>query len=360
MIIHAQGDSACIDLFDHHLVITRQLRGMLIGSQEREQLIPLASIKSVQFQRPGFLAPGRIILAVADSTSKRPGTFQDPNTVLFAKRQLPAFERVYHAIREAIATPSIERIAMAAQRREPVSYRPPSPAASDIVEHVPRLANAGEQFGARTSTPYDHRDQDRMRAESRPTVKRAMVRWWETVPPIAKFTVAGCAAALLLTMCTPGEQSTSADGDSTDSAVTNQPADGQPPSTQAMITAWSLYTLGERRDKEFPLIDGPGKPGEFCSAAGGHAMLVFGDHSPKEGVAPFFDEFSKFDDRTGMELRGRFWFDQANNRLTLRNLMQDRPNGHDPHPVADMTLATEPAEPGVVRIDGTAFHYCVI
>lgn len=333
---------------------------MLMSSQEREQLIPLASIKSVQFQWPGFLAPGRIILTVADATSKRPGTFQDPNTVLFAKRQLPAFERVYHAIREAIATPSIERIAMAAQRREPVSYRPPSSAASDIVEHVPRLASAGERFCAGPPTPYDHCDQDRVRTESRPSVRRAVAQWWKSVPPIAKFTAAGCAVALLLTMCTPGKQSTSADSDSVDLSFANQRTDGQKPSTHAMISAWALYSLGERRDKEFPLIDGPGKPGEFCSGAGSHAMLVFGDHSPKEGVAPFFDEFSKFDDRTGMELRGRFWFDQANNRLTIRNLMQDRPNGHDPHPVTDMTLVTEPAEPGVVRIDGTAFHYCVI
>lgn len=356
MIIHAQGDSACIDLFDHHLVITRQLRGMLMSSQEREQLIPLASIKSVQFQRPGFLAPGRIILIVADSTSKRPGTFQDPNTVLFAKRQLPAFERVYLAIREAIATPSIERIAMAAQRREPVSYRPPSSATSDIVEHVPRLANAGEQFGAGPSTPRDHRDQDRIRTQSRPSVRRAVLQWWETVPPIGKFTLAGCGVALFLMMCPPDEQSPNIL-----SRAVGPSGKNRPPLTQSMIALWARYAIGEQRDKEFALVDGPGKPGEFCANAPMGVMLVFGDRSPKEGVAPVFDEFSRFDANTGMELRGRFWFDMEHSRLTFRNLVRDRPMGNQGQPVPDITATTElGSDTGTVRIEGTAFHYCVI
>jgi hypothetical protein len=79
------------------------------------------------------------------------------------------------------------------------------------------------------------------------------------VPPIGKFTLAGCGVALFLMMCPPDEQSPNIL-----SRAVGPSGKNRPPLTQSMIALWARYAIGEQRDKEFALVDGPGSPASFA------------------------------------------------------------------------------------------------
>jgi hypothetical protein len=187
--------------------------------------------------------------------------------VLFAKRQLPAFERVYLAIREAIATPSIERIAMAAQRREPVSYRPPSSATSDIVEHVPRRPTLASNSGQDLPRPATTATKIAFGRSPGQASGGRCSNGGKRCRPSARITLAGCGVALFLMMCPPDEQSPNIL-----SRAVGPSGKNRPPLTQSMIALWARYAIGEQRDKEFALVDGPGSPASLRKCPhGGHA-----------------------------------------------------------------------------------------
>ena len=115
MSLRAFGFNAAIEVFDHHLVITRRNPGFIVDGPPAEQLIPLSSIKSLQFYRPGFAKRGRLVLIIEGGSTGRSGSAADDNTVFFGEPQLMPFEQVVQAIKSAIAMPSLERIAMAAR-----------------------------------------------------------------------------------------------------------------------------------------------------------------------------------------------------------------------------------------------------
>jgi hypothetical protein len=359
MIVRALGFGATVDLFENHLVILRQRRGVLLDSAVNELLIPLSSIKSVQFIRPGILAPGRLILTLAGQASTRHGTANDPNTVLFSKRELGQFEYVVRAIQEAIAMPSIERMAMASQRRAQVDYGSVPAGERQIVRSSRPPSDNGHASYANSFGSDAHQGHGQRSPLGDPPLSHDLSfgRWWRDLPIVGKFIFVALGLILLLSMCSHGDGAP--DDASASPAQVGQTAQVAP-SAEDMMSAWAGYALGERRANEFPLVDGSGKPGEFCSSDNGQAMMVFGDRSPKVGVPQSFDQFSRFDVATGMELRGRFWFDQANRKLTFRDLVRGRPFGSDSEPAEDMTVEVQPVAPGIIQIDGTTFHYCVL
>jgi hypothetical protein len=359
MIVHASGFGATVDLFEHHLVISRQRRGVLLDSAVNELLIPLSSIKSVQFIRPGILSPGRLILTLAGQASTRHGTANDPNTVLFSKRELGQFEYVVRAIQEAIAMPSIERMAMASQHRAQVDYGSAPAGERQIVRRSRPPSDNGHASYANSfdSDAHQGRGQRSTLGDPPPSNDRGFGGWWRDVPIVGKFIFVALGLILLLSMCSHGDGSP--DDASASPAQAGQTAQATP-STEDMMSAWAGYALGERRTNVFPLVDGSGKPGEFCTSTNGKVTMIFGDRSPKAGVPQSFDQFARFDVATGMELRGRFWFDQANHKLTFRDLVRGRPFGSVSEPAKDMTVEVQPVAPGIVQIDGATFHYCVL
>ncbi|WP_292962338.1 hypothetical protein [Novosphingobium sp. UBA1939] len=230
VLIRAYGHNAAVDLFDHHLVITRRRGGMLFDAAASEQFIPLSSIKSVQFHPAGLVARGRMILTLAGNPSRHPGTESDENTVFFAKGQADQFKQIVHAIRDTIATPSLEQLAMAAQRnrgQERVSQtRPASGATPNMLERIdgpPRYHGTGYD-NAGSSGPYDYdKEAPRQKTPSHdPIANLPTGGWWQDLPLAGKVILIAVTLVTVLVTCAKNDTSTSDASEQASSAATGE------------------------------------------------------------------------------------------------------------------------------------------
>jgi len=180
--LHATGHNASIDVFENHLVITRFGRGMFFPGPENEQFIPLSSIKSVNFTRPALGARGRIVLILAGGAGVNAGAAANENTVFFSREQSALFEAVLNAIREAIATPSLERLAIEAQRHR--NGRGPQISPERLRDGYGANHHGGHARGAHASSVLP----SRIEAQSRYVGARRS-GWWGELPLPVKISI---------------------------------------------------------------------------------------------------------------------------------------------------------------------------
>lgn len=238
MSLHASGTNATIDLFEHHLVINRRQRGILFDGPDAEHMIPLASIKSVQFVRPGFMSPGKIVLVLAAGAAARPGTPADPNTVYFSKRQLVLFENVLRAIQAAIATPSIERLAMAVQQQRSIDSHQSSPNSDNFKRINGRTRNvepSDEVLDANSTVAPGLQGQNR-------ATDGGLGGLWRDLPLLGKVILIVVPLLFMLSMCSTGEPSQSAG--STDSAIKDEDAETQNLTQDNIVGNWVMTPKG--------------------------------------------------------------------------------------------------------------------
>ncbi|GAO54985.1 MULTISPECIES: hypothetical protein [unclassified Novosphingobium] len=234
VLIRAYGHNAAVDLFEHHLVITRRRGSMLFDAAASEQFIPLSSIKSVEFHPAGLVARGRMILTLAGNPSRHPGTESDVNTVFFAKGQADQFKQIVHAIRDAIATPSLEQLAMAAQRnrgQDRVSQAHPaqrsgSEPTRNTLQRIDDLSSShGGGYGnAGSSGPYEYYRQA-PRQDTPPHDPIASLPtggWWQDMPLAGKIILIAVIVIAVLAMCSRNEGATPDAGEQASSAATGE------------------------------------------------------------------------------------------------------------------------------------------
>lgn len=348
MSLHASGTNATIDLFEHHLIINRLQRGILFGGPDAEHMIPLSSIKSVQFVRPGFLSPGKIVLVLAAGTAARPGTPTDPNTVFFSKRQLVPFENVLRAIQTAIATPSIERLAMAAQQQRSIDSHQPLEGLKRIGPPIETSEHSGHWSNSETSTRGSAQ-----RTSSAPSSAGGV---WRDMPVIGKVAVVLFGLFMFVMVIgmnipDPGET------EGSDIGATS-PAETAPSADQ-MLADWSEFVTGEPGNGPFALIDGSGKPGEFCNGSDGKVGMQFG-RAPSDKGLRIPDYFYWSDVGRSTSYIGAFSFDPATKRLSALRLMKMRTGTDEGEDAPDIVMTVEQISPGVVSVDGTQLHTCIL
>ncbi|KHS45848.1 hypothetical protein [Novosphingobium subterraneum] len=351
MSLHASGTNATIDLFEHHLVITRRQRGFLFDGPDAEHMIPLASIKSVQFFRPGFLSPGKIVLVLAAGTATRTGTPTDPNTVFFSKRQLVPFENVLRAIQAAIATPSIERLAMAAQQQRSIDSYQPSPTSEGLKRIGPAIGS--REHSGHWSNSESSRQGSAQRTSSEPASTGGV---WRDMPVIGK--VAVVLFGLFMFLIVIGMNSPDAGETEGGDIGATSPAESGPPADQ-MLADWSEFVTGESSSGPVALIDGSGKPGEFCNGSDGKVGMQFG-RAPSDTGLRISDYFYRSDVGRSTSYIGAFSFDPATKSLSALRLMKIRTGTDEGEDAPDMVMTVEQISPGVVSVDGAQFHACIL
>lgn len=208
MLVRVYGHNATIDLFAHHLVITHAKSGVFFDSGADERFIPLSSIKAVQVSRPTFGTRGRIVLTLEGGTSNRAGTPSDPNTVFFDKDQVSHVQAILHAIQEAIATPSLEQLAMKAQRsraQDTIGEGRPQPKPTRAV--LERIEEPLQSYNPNTGADYRDTSSDGHFAYNHPgpPPSGGGGSWWSDMPLLGKIIVIGGILFIALVMCSkPG------------------------------------------------------------------------------------------------------------------------------------------------------------
>ncbi|SMC82659.1 hypothetical protein [Novosphingobium sp. B1] len=352
MSIRAYGKNAAIELFEHHLVITRRKPGMIADGPSAERLIPFSSIKSVEFVRPGLMAHGRIILTLSGDNS-------NGCIVAFSKGQARQFEDVLDEVRRAIAAPSIERLAMAAsQTSRPIEKSAPSANAAHQEVIVAKQSEYSEDGGQTydRATSYDDRSfASRQRSEHRP-ISPTLGGWWSDMPLLGKV-IACCFVGFVLFSVLDSGQPTSASG-STDDFPSSE--DGSTLSSEQVLRELTEFITGRPGSTDIAITDGTGKVGEFCSSSSGGTVLSFGGTNldgQKTGVYDYFYAYRSEDG--GSSTSGTFTFDRAAGRIAITGVKESS-KGSKAEPQPDMSFNLSQISPGVVDVSGVTFHSCII
>jgi len=365
MRVQAIGLNSTVELYDHHLVIKRH-PGFLEASAT-ELLVPLTNIVSVQFRRPALFTSGRLIIALQGAAQPKRTSYErrtDQTAIAFAKGQLAQFEEVLRVIRMAIATPSIEQLAMAAAQRHDVSDRvgqapreptrgqlqrigTKSPEQSYFIDAEFREPGAGSGYGRASRQQGSTPDSDN--GSFRKALGRA-----------GTFVLIGLILLLLLTMLTsPGENVVAAPADTAIEGTEAANASAQNPSATSadqMLSQWAEFVSGQAGTDGFGLTNGNGKVGQFCSASNGSWTMAFGGR--QIGSLPLFDYFAAL--KAGTGFAGAFTFDPGTRQLTgVRLIKQKQPDGSS-RSAPNLHMTVTQVQPGVVEINGTQMHLCVL
>lgn len=353
MILHASGTNATIDLFEHHLAINRRQRGVLFDGPDAEHMIPLSSIKSVQFFRPGFMSPGKIVLVLAAGAAAGQGTPSDPNTVYFSKRQLVPFENLLRAIQAAIATPSIERLAMAAQQKRSIDNYQPSPNSEGLRRIEPPAGTTAQPGPADRPGAYSPQS-----GTNTHSAQRSSGGWWRDMPRLGKIILIGVACFVLLNMCSP-DSTVPDDSEQSASGEATSSAESAESSADQMLADWSAFVTGDPDGGQFAITDGTGKPGEFCNGSDGKVGMQFGRILSGEGLR-IADYLYWSDVERSTSYIGAFSFDPSTKRLSALRLMEMRTGSEQGEPAPNVSMPVEQISPGIVSVDGTQFHTCIL
>jgi len=357
--LQAHGNRARVDVCDHHLVISRP--GGVSGTA-RNQIVPFSSIKSVAFYRPTFFRPGRIVLFVAGGQSRSLGTPADDNTVFFGKEHLSTFEQLLQIIEAAIATPSLEQLAMAAARRqslgESVDRRPREPTPGQLQRIDLPLSEQALDAEFRASGEGLHGGRAPHQASAPPNSESGSFR--KALGRAGTFVLIGVILLLLLTMLSgPGENVVAAPADPAIDGAEPANASAQDPSATSadqMLSQWAEFVSGQASTEGFGLTNGNGHVGEFCSASNGSWTMAFGGR--RIGSLPLYDYFAAL--KAGTGFAGAFTFDPPTRELTgVRLIKQKQPDGPS-RSTPDLHMSVSQVQPGIVVVNGTQMHLCVL
>lgn len=162
---------------------------------------------------------------------------------------------------------------------------------------------------------------------------------------------------LILAGVWPSSDDTNSAPASQDERPAAAPAAG---SAEQMLSDWSQAVTGKPSTLGFALIDGKGKPGEFCSSSSGNSMMNFGGRSLPPENADLYTYFSWLPDKSNVAIAGSFSFDAGAGELLGHDLMKGNVVTDSHHGIPDMKMKVQADGSGKVTIDGTLYHVCVL
>ncbi|XTZ18194.1 DUF4429 domain-containing protein [Micromonospora echinospora] len=145
----ARGQNGTVTFDGAFVTIARSgMARLTIGKGDKR--IPAASLTAVQWKPAGALVNGFIQFTLPGGIEQRSRagsqTFnaaQDENSVVFTRKQQPAFEQLRHAVEQAIA-----------QRYAAPQQYAPAPAASSVADELTKLGQLVQQ-GLLSREEYD-------------------------------------------------------------------------------------------------------------------------------------------------------------------------------------------------------------
>lgn len=99
--MRAEGTNGFLELQGNIVILTRKF---LFGKRKGAKRVAVRSISAVQFRPAGLLVSGFLQIAFQGSTESKRGLFdaaKDENTIMFTRRQQPAFEAIRDGIEVA-------------------------------------------------------------------------------------------------------------------------------------------------------------------------------------------------------------------------------------------------------------------
>jgi hypothetical protein len=127
-----------------------------------------------------------------------------------------------------------------------------------------------------------------------------------------------------------------------------------------MLSDWSQAVMGKPSAIGFALIDGVGKPGEFCSSSSGTSLMNFGGRSLPREHADMYTYFSWLPDKSDVGIVGFFSFDADARELLGHDLIKGNVSTDVHDNIADIRLKVQTDGSGNVTINGTRYHLCVL
>ena len=104
-----EGSNGAIDFRDESLRIRRKgIANILTQGLQGERVIPLSSVRAVQFKEAGRWMAGFIQFSVVGAIDRPGGIMEatkDENAVLFERAQQPAFEELRNIVEAHLASP---------------------------------------------------------------------------------------------------------------------------------------------------------------------------------------------------------------------------------------------------------------
>lgn len=154
------------------------------------------------------------------------------------------------------------------------------------------------------------------------------------------------------------DRNSSGASDFNDAAAAGQPLTEQSIDAEEMLAAWSMAVTGRLDTSGFALINGSGKPREFCNNADGDSLLKFGGE--QVAGANVYDFYAEFHGTTNSGSIGAFWYDPSGRTLLTRNQAVLSSKGERGKSVPDLMHEFETDGRGRATIDGTAYHVCTL
>lgn len=149
--------------------------------------------------------------------------------------------------------------------------------------------------------------------------------------------------------------------DFTDAAAGSQPPAKQSIDGKQMLQIWSQAVTGRADADGFTMVNGSGKPGDFCNNANGDTLMRFGGETTSGGAGiNIYDFFAEFHDATNAGTIGAFWYDPSDGSLLARNQAAVSSNGKKGKSLPDVSHQVETNGDGRATIDGTDYHVCTL
>ena len=106
-ILKALGTNGEIELEDQVLVLRKRgFSAFVLQGSKGDKRIPYSSITAIQLRKPGMMSAGYFQITLSGGKESRGGLMdatKDENTVMFAKGNLPMFEKVQKLVEQRIA-----------------------------------------------------------------------------------------------------------------------------------------------------------------------------------------------------------------------------------------------------------------
>lgn len=117
-----EGSNGTIDFRDDNIRIRRKgIANILTQGLQGERVIPLSSIRAVQFKDAGRWMAGYIQFSVVGAIDRPGGIMEatkDENAVLFERAQQPAFEGLRSIVEAHLSSPKLQPINLASAGEE--------------------------------------------------------------------------------------------------------------------------------------------------------------------------------------------------------------------------------------------------